>query len=118
MTRPPRAAHTPLDSLTYLDASSSVLEWVAEELDGAHSDEPDLDVCVSMLTAFVTQIRAEAAIQGRSSHYSTGAPVHVDQRRRRIEPDPYGGPGRIVWFTCRHVCPPASTAREVDDAPT
>lgn len=112
------APHTPLDSLTYVNASASVLEWVTEELDGAHGDEPDLDVCISMLTAFASLIRAETRLHGRSSHYSTGAPVYVDKRRRRIEPDPDGGPDRIAWFTCRHVCPPTGTASGVGDAPT
>lgn len=114
----PRAPHTPLDSLTYVNASASALEWVTEELDGAHGDEPDVDVCISMLTAFASLIRAETRLHGRSSHYSTGAPVYVDERRRRIETGHDGEPDQIVWFTCRRVCPPHEIAPEVDDDPT
>lgn len=114
----PGALHTPLDSLTYIEASASALDWVTEELDGAHGDEPDLDVCISMLTAFRALLQTEAAVHGRGSHYSTGRPVYVDQRRRRIEPGHDGGPDQIVWSTCRRVCPPYEIAPEADDAPT
>lgn len=90
-------SHTPLDSLMFLNSASPLLDWCTEELDGIYSDEPDLEAVSSLLHAFTQMIRSELEIHGGwRTHYSTGNPVRVLEEKHGIEPDPDGGPDRIV----------------------
>lgn len=89
--------HTPLDSLQFLSSASSLLDWADEEVSGINGDEPDLEAVGSALHAYTQMIRAELKIHGGwRSRYSTGHPVHHREEKHGIEPDPDGGPDRIV----------------------
>lgn len=110
------ATHTPLDSLTYIEASSPLLEWAAAELDGSHGETPDLDACVALLSTFRALIRTEVDTHGHRAHYSSGHPVRVQRHQCRIEPDP-SGVDRIEWVPLVHVCTPDGAVQGVDDGP-
>lgn len=110
------APYSPHDTLLYIDSSMSSLEWIAEELAGVHGLQPDLEQCIDMLGSFVGLVRAEVAVHGRGSHYSTGHPVHVERQHRQIEPDPEGGPDRLVWVPYVHTCKPDGTVIGDPDA--
>lgn len=89
--------HTPLDSLLFLQSASSLLSWCDEEVSGINGDEPDLEAVGSALFTFQQQLRAELEAHGGwRPRYSTGHPVHVGYEKPGIEPDPDGGPDRIV----------------------
>lgn len=109
------APHTPHDSLQFIYASASLLDWISEEIAGINSDEPDVDRAVDALASFQALIRAEIDLHGWTGYYSTGHPVLVDQRHRQIEPDPNGGPDRIVWTTYRHTGTPDGKVMGVRD---
>lgn len=66
------AQHTPLDSLLYIEASTSILDWISEELGGVHSDEPDLELVIEHLDSFHKLIRDELRVHGRRARYSVG----------------------------------------------
>lgn len=109
------APHSPLDSLLYVYASASSLEWISEELAGVHGFQPDLDQCIEMLASFVGLIRSEVDLHGWRNTYSTGDPVCVERQHRRVEPDPDGGPDQLVWVPYVHTCKPDGTVLGVDD---
>ncbi|MBB0990932.1 hypothetical protein G6009_05545 [Dietzia sp. SLG510A3-30A2] len=111
------APHSALDSLLYLYSSASSLEWVSEELGGVHGDEPDLEQCIDMLASFVALIRSEIDVHGWRSNYSTGHPVHVERKHRRIEPGVDGKPDRLVWVPHVHTCKPDGTVIGDPDEP-
>lgn len=108
--------HTPLDSLLYLYSSASSLEWISEELGGVHGDDPDLEQCIDMLASFVSLMRAEIDVHGWRNTYSTGYPVRVERKHRRIEPDPRGGFDQMVWVPYVHTCKPDGTVIGDPDA--
>lgn len=111
------APHTPLDSLLYLDARSSVLDWIAEEVGGVNTDTPDLELCADLINSFVSLIQSELNVHGgRRSHYSTGNPVYVMRPHRQIEPDPDGRFDRLVWTEWKHACTPGGTVLGDHDA--
>lgn len=113
----PTASHDALDSLLYLKARSSVLDWISEEITGVYSDAPDFELCAEQLNAFVALIRAEIDVHGGPRpRYSTGNPVEVEVEGTRIVPDPDGGPDRLVRVPYVHACKPDGTVLGVDDA--
>lgn len=107
--------HTPHDSLQFLHASASLLDWVCEEITGFNSDEPDVDLAVDAIASFQALIRHEINLHGWTGTYTTGHPVTVDRRHRQIEPDADGGPDQIVWTTYRHTCTPDGKVMGAND---
>lgn len=111
-------SHTPHDSLQFIYASASLLDWIAEEIAGINSDEPDIDLAIDALGSFQSLIRAEVDVHGWRNTYSTGHPVHVERQHRQIEPDPDGGFDRLVWVPYIHTCKPDGTViGDPDESP-
>lgn len=89
----------PIDSLIYLDRGNPI-DWVAEQMGfrfGFEDENEDVKELTAVLDGVRDMIReaVEMHFDGRAQ-YSTGVPFERVYRAPGIEPDPDGGPDRIV----------------------
>ncbi|OFT88983.1 hypothetical protein [Corynebacterium sp. HMSC28B08] len=93
------SAPDPIDSLIYLSRANSI-DWVIEQMGvrfGLDDENEDVRELTKTLDGVKDMLRdaAKMHFDGRTQ-YSTGVPFERVYRAPGIEPDPDGGPDRIV----------------------